>query len=45
MKNAGEALGPGPAFLEKLEAQQLPGTQYTASLQANPGKWMKARRI
>ena len=43
MKNAGEAIGPHPAFLERLEAQRLPGNQYTARFQAIPGKLMKGR--
>ena len=41
MKNAGEAIGPHPAFFERLEAQRLPGNQYTACFQAIPGKLMK----
>jgi hypothetical protein len=45
MKNAGEAIGPHPAFLERLEAQRLPGNQYTACFQAIPGKLMKGRQI
>ncbi|MGI8958968.1 MAG: hypothetical protein ACR2IV_04230 [Bryobacteraceae bacterium] len=45
MKNAGEAVGPHPAFFEKSEAQRLPENQYTARFQAIPGKLMKPRVI
>ena len=45
MKNAGEALGPHPAFVEKLEAQRLPEHQYTAWFQAISGKLVRAWEI